>query len=102
IDPLRLFERSARDHERGEDLPEGGIVLPPANLDELEQGLAPLECARAASGTPLARTCYPAVGGAISRPACLRCVENGQAHGPGSPRSHCLRRGRFAYAACPA
>jgi hypothetical protein len=49
------FERSAWDHKRGEDLPEGGIVLSPADLDQLEQGLTSLDLSRVSSRAPALR-----------------------------------------------
>src|SRR5262245_58276933 len=54
IDPLRLFERPAGDHERGKDLPKGGVV-PPADPNELEQSLAPLDFGRISPRAPALR-----------------------------------------------
>jgi len=55
VDPLRLFERRAGDHERGKDLPEGGVVPPPADPNKLEQSPAPLDFSRVSPRTPALR-----------------------------------------------
>src|SRR5262249_42757747 len=43
------------DHERGKDLPEGRVVPPPADPNELEQSPAPLDFSRVSPRAPALR-----------------------------------------------